>query len=597
MSFDDTDYPVGATAPQAGEAPQAPEEILLGRYRVLARRGTGGFGTVCTCWDTVLQRRVAIKRMPLFSTSPDAIPASTPDEVLKEARTSSLLAHPNVVSVLDFTQENGYAYLIMEYVDGLNLAELLARVEDGRLTSDECAHVLTSCARALAFAHENRVLHMDIKPTNIMIDRMGTVKIADFGMAELGAAAGYGGARGGTVGYMPPEQIEGMLVDERADVFALAVVIWQALTGKNPFAAASAAASLEKIRRGPRLAHAKSATGLDLDAEDDLVRALAPIASERTASVDELACELVPKLGDPTAGQASLAELVAQSEEDDQTAEVPWSQRHIPLYMRLPGLWGVLERALPALCVLLCACVVMPAFEGMTWELKAAVTLAGCALTALWPPAAVALAGGAGVWAVATTSPTSDSFVLASLIGLALLAWWAAIGRLEGMASVSVLAPWAFAQPLAGAQMAGFSLDPAEALATGAFSFLMGTVLRACAQAGYAASGAVPVIVAALTSASTWVMAGGAAAAAWSSSLIAMRGTVASGIVGQAVGLACLVAANYLKVRVENGGIWGAPEWAACLVALIWFCFMCILTVLRGPLTQSQEGEDINELP
>ena len=156
------------------------------------------------------------------------------------------------MTVYDFETDGTHAYLVMEYVDGLNLAELLARVEDGVLTHEECAHVLRSVAAALTYAHENGVLHLDIKPTNIMIDRQGTVKLADFGMATLASAAGYGGARGGTVGYMPPEQVQGLLVDERTDVFSLAVVTWQALTGRSPFASATPKGSLDAIIRGPK---------------------------------------------------------------------------------------------------------------------------------------------------------------------------------------------------------------------------------------------------------------------------------------------------------------------------------------------------------
>ena len=256
---------------------QTNEELLLGRYRILERRGTGGFGTVCTCWDTRLQRRVAIKRMPLATES-----GTTAAEALAEARTACMLGHPNIVTVYDFETSGAYAYLVMEYVDGLNLAELLGRVEGGRLTPEECAHVLASVARALSYAHENRVLHLDIKPTNIMIDRRGTVKLADFGMASLASAAGYGGARGGTVGYMPPEQIEGMLVDERADVFSLAVVIWQALTGSDPFLARSAEESLAKIRRGPGAAFSRIRPDIEAGVELALLDALAPRASERT---------------------------------------------------------------------------------------------------------------------------------------------------------------------------------------------------------------------------------------------------------------------------------------------------------------------------
>lgn len=575
--------------------PQQPENLLLGRYRVLARRGTGGFGTVCTCWDTRLQRRVAIKRMPLVDNGADGIGASTVDEVLAEARTACLLAHPNIVSVIDFELDAGYAYLIMEYVDGLNLAELLARVEGGRLTHEECAHILSSCARALAYAHENRVLHMDIKPTNIMIDRMGTVKVADLGMAELGAAAGYGGARGGTVGYMPPEQIEGMLVDERADVFSLASVLWQALTGKNPFIASSAGASLEKIRRGPRIG--KDASDLDLDIEDALIRALAPTASERTSSVDELACELVPKLGDPAEGQASLAELIEQSEKDDQTDEGEWGRAHLPFHLRMPQAWAVVERALPALAVTAFAVVALPGFTGIPVATRLAGAAASCALAATWPPSATLTCGAFSVLAIATTSPASSSFILASAVGVALAAWWGLVGRAEGMASVALLAPWASGQPYAGAQLAGFTLDPLAALATGGFTYLMGTIMGCVVGAGFAAEQAAPAVLAALASPTTWLCAGGGACASWLSSIVAMRGTVASGIVGQVLGAGALVAATWLRARVENGGIWGGAELASCAVAVTCLLFMCILTVLRGPLFLGQEGEDSDELP
>lgn len=575
--------------------PQQPEDLLLGRYRVLARRGTGGFGTVCTCWDTRLQRRVAIKRMPLVDNSADGIGASTVDEVLAEARTACLLAHPNIVSVIDFELDAGYAYLIMEYVDGLNLAELLARVEGGRLTHEECAHILSSCARALAYAHENRVLHMDIKPTNIMIDRMGTVKVADLGMAELGAAAGYGGARGGTVGYMPPEQIEGMLVDERADVFSLASVLWQALTGKNPFVVASAGASLEKIRRGPRIG--KDASDLDLDIEDALVRALAPTASERTSSVDELACELVPELGDPAEGQASLAELIEQSEKDDQADEGEWGRAHLPFHLRMPQAWAVVERALPALAVAAFAVAALPGFSGIPAATRLAGAAASCALAAIWPPSATLTCGVFSVLAIATTSPASSSFILASAVGVALAAWWGLVGRAEGMASVALLAPWASGQPYAGAQLAGFTLDPLAALATGGFTYLMGTIMGCVVGAGFAAEQAAPAVLGALACPATWLCAATAACASWLSSIVAMRGTVTSGIIGQVLGAGVLVAATWLRARVENGGIWGGAELASCAVAVTCLLFMCILTVLRGPLFLGQEGEDSDELP
>ena len=369
-----------------------PEETLLGRYRVLARRGAGGFGTVCTCWDTRLQRRVAIKRIPLLSTEgPAGISASTAEEALAEARTACLLAHPNIVAVYDFETDGTYAYLVMEYVDGLNLAELLARVEGGVLTHEECAHVLRSVAASLAYAHENGVLHLDIKPTNIMIDRQGTVKLADFGMATLASAAGYGGARGGTVGYMPPEQIQGLLVDERTDAFSLAVVTWQALTGRSPFASATPKGSLDAIIRGPKPPLSKLDPSIAPEAEEALLRALAPAAAERTSSVKELARGVLPELGDGAEGAESLRELVDQSENDDPSPAAKPSD--LPAHVRLPWLAPALERAASAACTFFAMHAVLPALPGATDAFVLIGAIASAAACAAWPPVGSAVAG------------------------------------------------------------------------------------------------------------------------------------------------------------------------------------------------------------
>ena len=204
---------MGAPAPQAAQPVPAPampapdpagtaQSTLLRRYRPLETRATGGFGSVEICLDRRLQRRVAIKRIPLTANGA-GIPAQTMASALAEARTAGMLAHPNIVSVLDFTFDAAYAYLVMEYVDGMNLAEFLARVDGNSLTYDEAACVADALVQALAHAHANGVLHLDIKPANVLIDRAGHVKLADFGMATLASAAGFGGARGGTIGYMP----------------------------------------------------------------------------------------------------------------------------------------------------------------------------------------------------------------------------------------------------------------------------------------------------------------------------------------------------------------------------------------------------------
>ncbi len=573
-------------------ATQATDEILLGRYRVLARRGTGGFGSVCTCWDTTLQRRVAIKRIPLVAADGDGIQASTMDDALGEARTACLLNDPNIVTVHDFQMDGTYAYLVMEYIDGLNLAELLSRVEDGVLTHEECCHVLTSCAHALTYAHQHGVLHLDVKPTNIMINREGTVKLTDFGMATLASATGYAGARGGTVGYMPPEQIEGMLVDERADVFSLAVVVWQALTGSDPFAADSAAASLEAIYRGPRKTLTEIDPELDFYAEDALLRALAPGASGRTPSAEELACELAPSLGDASAGAASLRELLDQSKDDEAEKDLSWEDKHIPLRVKLPWLWPAVERTLPALLTLACVLAAAPSIPAAQTAPMLLVAVGVYAATAVWPPVGSLLAVLSASVALACAHPTNLAFPLAAGIAVAGCLWWAYIGRRDRLATAALLLPCCLGRPVAGAQMAGFALDPLEAAATGAAGALLGLVFRAGAACDFAATPVANQLATTLTQPATWVLVAGSAAAALASCLVAMRGSVRAGIAGQGLGLAVLLAFEVFAARVENGGFSFASIWVDCLYAVLLFVVLCLMTVLRGPLFESQEGEE-----
>lgn len=584
------DQATRAREPVSPRQEQPHEEVLLGRYRVLERRGTGGFGAVCTCWDTRLQRRVAIKRMPLAAET-----GTTAEEALAEARTACMLAHPNIVTVFDFESHGSYAYLVMEYVDGLNLAELLARVEDGRLTLDECAHVLDSIARALEYAHENRVLHLDIKPTNIMIDRRGTVKLADFGMSTLASAAGYGDARGGTVGYMPPEQIEGMLVDERTDVFSLAVVVWQALCGRNPFLARSAAESLSKIERGPG-SMARQRPDLAEGGELALLDALTPEASGRTASALDLAEELDPYLGDAREGAASLRELVEQAEEDDGQMR-PARRAADELALRAPRAESAIRRGVTALATFAAMRMVLPSAPGATDQIVAAVSLGACAAAALWPPLGAPAAGLALAYVLAVTSTSGATLLLAMALGVSLCVWWVAVGRREHLASLTVLLPCCLPSASSGAALAGFAMDPGEAAATGALGYLVGSLMHLCASVGFSGGSLVIALGDTWATLPFWVSLVGAAACAAVSSAVAVRGSVASGVLGQVLGLLTLLLFEVLAARMENAGIWPAVDWETVVLAVLLFVLLCIATVLRGPLYEGQEGGGTHEFP
>ncbi|WP_317414549.1 serine/threonine-protein kinase [Thermophilibacter provencensis] len=583
-----------ADAPRAAQQQTSPrEEILLGRYRVLARRGTGGFGTVCTCWDLRLQRRVAIKRLPIL----DDAATTTADEALAEARTACMLGHPNIVTVFDFESDGAYAYIVMEYVDGLNLAELLARVEGGRLTCEECAQVLDSVARALEFAHENRVLHLDIKPTNIMIDRQGVVKLADFGMATLASAAGYGGARGGTVGYMPPEQIEGMLVDERSDVFSLAVVLWQALSGACPFAADSAAASLRLIERGPRRPLSRDCPELAGDPELVLADALAPQASARPADVREFADELLSWMGDPHAGAASLRELVDQAEKDDGSTAALVGERP-PIALRLPWLPSAIGRAVTALATFATVRLALPALLGPESGSAAAASLACAVAAAAWPPLGGALGGLTLAAALGVTARAPSSFPLAAAVAAATLAWWASVGRRERLGGLAVLLPCCLPTPVAGAGVAGYAFDPGPAAVTGAVGYLLGSLFGHAVDAGFSATVTVAALIAEWASPAFWAVCAGAALCGAVSSAVALRGSVAAGVCGQILGLCLLVGSEVIAASMENAGIWNALDWEAVVIAVLLTVLLCIATVLRGPLFEDLDDEDgYHELP
>ncbi len=295
--------------------PIPPEELLLGRYRILKDHSQGGFGSVKVCWDRRLTREVAIKCIPLADLDNPYL-NTTMQEALTEARTCSMLSHPNIVTVHDFEVEDDMAYIVMEYLEGMNLEEIIDSVEGGYLTGDEAAYVLSCVSSALSYAHHNNVLHLDIKPANIIVTTDGRVKITDFGMASLSSAAGYADSRGGTVGYMPPEQIEGDLVDERTDIFALGCVIWKALSGKAPFVAKTSEASLKKILKGPKPPLSKEFPQYKGLCEDTLKQSMCPDIIERFSSADEMADLLIPVMGNPGAGEESLKGLLVNQEEE-----------------------------------------------------------------------------------------------------------------------------------------------------------------------------------------------------------------------------------------------------------------------------------------
>jgi predicted Ser/Thr protein kinase len=210
---------------------------IAGRFpdlEILESLGQGGMGAVYKARQPALDRLVALK---LLRPEVEADPAFA-ERFTREARALARLNHPNIVAVYDFGRRDGLYYLLMEYVDGVNLRQLLRA---GRLAPPEALAIVPQICAALEFAHAEGIVHRDIKPENLLVDRKGRLKIADFGIAKLvgGQQAGYTLTGPwqvvGTLHYMAPEQMEKPLsVDHRADIYSLGVVFYEMLTGELP---------------------------------------------------------------------------------------------------------------------------------------------------------------------------------------------------------------------------------------------------------------------------------------------------------------------------------------------------------------------------
>lgn len=201
---------------------------------IIEKIGQGGMGVVFKARQPKLDRLVALKVLPKTL----AVTPGFPERFTREGRVLARLSHPSIVTVHDFGESGGYCFLIMEYVDGVNLRQAM---KAGRFTPEQALKVVPDICAALQAAHEQGVLHRDIKPENLLLDTKGRIKIADFGIAKLLDDRGadllltQSGAKLGTAPYMAPEQIEQpSTVDHRADIYSLGVVLYEMLTGELP---------------------------------------------------------------------------------------------------------------------------------------------------------------------------------------------------------------------------------------------------------------------------------------------------------------------------------------------------------------------------
>lgn len=220
---------------------------INGRYHILETIGGGGMANVYKAHDAILNRKVAVKVLrPQFSDDEEFI-----RRFRREAQAATSLSHPNVVNIYDVGEENDIYYIVMEFVEGLTLKQLIQR--RGVLPIEETVHIMLQITSAIAHAHANHIVHRDIKPHNILISKNGEAKVTDFGIARAmtSATITHTNSVMGSVHYLSPEQARGGMVDEKSDIYSLGIVLYEMSTGIVPFSGDTAVSIAIKHLQSP----------------------------------------------------------------------------------------------------------------------------------------------------------------------------------------------------------------------------------------------------------------------------------------------------------------------------------------------------------
>jgi beta-lactam-binding protein with PASTA domain/predicted Ser/Thr protein kinase len=277
-----------------------PEQVLSGRYRVLRKIGGGGMADVYLCEDLTLGRRVALKvLLQRFLDDPNFV-----ERFRREAKAAAGLNQANLVSIYDWGEVDGTYFIVMEYVEGETLKDLVRR--QGRLGGSEAVRILLQLLAALEFAHRSGIVHRDVKPQNVMLDRHGNVKVMDFGIARAGdSGITEAGSILGTAQYLAPEQAKGQRVDERSDLYSVGIVLYEMLTGTVPFKGDSAVTVALKHVNEMAAEPAQLVPGLPYALNQIVLKAIAKDPDQRYQTADQFARDLrSAQVGGPVAAAA-----------------------------------------------------------------------------------------------------------------------------------------------------------------------------------------------------------------------------------------------------------------------------------------------------
>jgi tRNA A-37 threonylcarbamoyl transferase component Bud32 len=264
------------------------KRVLGGRYELNDVLGRGGMAEVYLGTDRVLSRQVAVKVLaPSFARDENFVA-----RFRREARAAAALNHPNVVGVFDTGSDDGTHFIVMEYIQGKTLAEVIR--EDAPLLPERAVEIAESVAGGLAFAHAQGIVHRDVKPGNIMLTSTGDVKVMDFGIARATTSDSLTQTATvlGTATYFSPEQAQGAKVDARSDVYSLGCVLYEMLTGQPPFAGESPVAVAYKHVKEDAVPPSRLNSDITSDLDAIVMKALAKNPDNRYQTADEMRVDL-----------------------------------------------------------------------------------------------------------------------------------------------------------------------------------------------------------------------------------------------------------------------------------------------------------------
>jgi len=333
--------------------------VFSNRYEIQRGIARGGMAQVYLARDQLLDRPVAIKVLfPEFARDPSFV-----ERFRREAQAAANLNHPNIVGIYDWGQERGTYFIVMEYVEGRSLRDLIRA--QGALPPAQVAEIGAEIAGALAFAHRSGVVHRDVKPGNVLMTAAGRVKVTDFGIARAtqgnsGEALTQTGAVMGTATYFSPEQAQGLPVDGRSDVYSLGVVLFEMLTGEPPFSGDTPVAVAYKHVREAAPRPSDRVLDVPPDLDTIVVSAMAKELDSRYQSADDLRDDLVrfgrgkpPSAAPVTAAVAELPTGAGASRTEAMPAAA--AQAETPdddYYPPPPRRWGTIIAGLLGLALL-----------------------------------------------------------------------------------------------------------------------------------------------------------------------------------------------------------------------------------------------------